>query len=385
MSKIKKMISKLRDIWFLLGIISDSIIITILSAFAMQCVSSSGFTMAGGFVFFIIVMFLIGSIYFLNDAHDDLKKQKLSKPNIPFSKEYEFPKEYDPREQFYTELSSISKSYSTRLINRSETETCFEVNLGNQDCNIIGEDYKADVRIVCNLMHAHPLFYNNYTRSNYLQLNRARALENENYILIDIKLDRTIKDAIFATGSDGFLKHGNSGDILINKNHILYINRFYDLSIEEKIKNIQETISSIIDEINNYAEDLENYSKTIEEIDNEFDLVKSSLIELEDISSNFTYSNYKEYFKFIFEFDDIIKNNAIDMGDKSLELFKSLSNFNSSLHLLGKDYKNYFKLIENDIEITLYHGIELDVKFRNNENVLQYLNYIKDRFGVNII
>jgi hypothetical protein len=335
--------------------------------------------MAGGFALFIIVMFLIGVIFFINDAHDDLKK--LSKPSIPFSKEYELssPKEYKPRpsyiEQIYTELSSISKSYSTRLINRSETETRFEVNIGNQDCNIIGEDYKADVRVVCNLIHGHPFLYNNYTRSNYLQLHRSRALENENYILIDIKLDRTIKDAIFATG----------GNIIVNKNHILYIIQFYDLSIEEKIKNIQETIHSIIDEINNYAEDLENYSKTIEEIDNEFDLVKSYLIELEDISSNFTYSNNKEYFKFIFEFDDIIKNNTIDMGDKSLELFKDLSNFNSSLHLLGKDYKNYFKLTENNIEITLYHGIELDAKFQNNNNVLQYLKYINYRFGVNIM
>lgn len=343
--------------------------------------------MAGGFILFIIVMFLIGVIFFINESHDDLKKQKLSKPSIPFSKECELSsskdgsEEYNPFgqiEKVYTELSSISKSYSTRLINRNVTETRFEVNIGNQDCNIIGEDYKADVRVVCNLIHEHPFLYNNYTRSNYLQRHRARSLENENCILIDIKLDRTIKDAIFAGGD------ATGGDILVNKNHILYINRFYDLSIEEKIKNIQETISSIIDEINNYTEDLENYSKTIEEIDNEFDLVKSSLIELEDISSNFTYSNNKEYFKFIFEFDDIIKNNAIDMGDKSLELFKALSNFNSSLHLLGKNYKNYLKLTENNIEITLYHGIELDAKFRNNENVLQYLNYIQDRFGVYI-
>jgi len=329
--------------------------------------------MAGGFALFIIVMFLIGVIFFINESHDDLKKQKLSKPSIPFSKEYELssPKEYEPRpsyiEQIYTELSSISKSYSTRLINRSETETHFEVNIGNKDFNIIGEDYKADVKVIFNLLH-NPHF-------GSLHMLRPPSHSIENYILIDIKLDRVIKDVIFATG----------GNIIVNKNHILYIIQFYDLSIEEKIKNIQETISPIIDEINNYAEDLENYSKTIEEIDNEFDLVKSSLIELEDISSNFTYSNNKEYFKFIFEFDDIIKNNTIDMDDKSLELFKALSNFNSSLHLLGKDYKNYFKLTENNIEITLYHGIELDAKFQNNNNVLQYLKYINYRFGVNIM
>jgi hypothetical protein len=327
--------------------------------------------MAGGFALFIIVMFLIGVIFFINDAHDDLKK--LSKPSIPFSKEYELssPKEYKPRpsyiEQIYTELSSISKSYSTRLINRSETETHFEVNIGNKDFNIIGEDYKADVKVIFNLLH-NPHF-------GSLHMLRPPSHSIENYILIDIKLDRVIKDVIFATG----------GNIIVNKNHILYIIQFYDLSIEEKIKNIQETIHSIIDEINNYAEDLENYSKTIEEIDNEFDLVKSYLIELEDISSNFTYSNNKEYFKFIFEFDDIIKNNTIDMGDKSLELFKDLLNFNSSLHLLGKDYKNYFKLTENNIEITLYHGIELDAKFQNNNNVLQYLKYINYRFGANIM
>lgn len=33
--------------------------------------------MAGGFALFIIVMFLIGVIFFINDAHDDLKKQKI--------------------------------------------------------------------------------------------------------------------------------------------------------------------------------------------------------------------------------------------------------------------------------------------------------------------
>ena len=304
-------------------------------------------------------------------SFDDTKDKK-----IDFSKNYFIPTNYHMEE-----FERISKLYNTRLIYQGE-RTCFEINTGYHYLCINNEIYKSNVKVF-------------FSISNYMPGARSpmedpwidyrtsgiRGKSKENYMIIDIELDHMIKDC------DNFL----FGNIMFHENHIISISEYHESSFEEKIKNIQETISFTINTFNNSCEDFKNYSKAISEIDSDFDLVKSTLIEIEDLSNGFNYSNNIDHFTFLFEFDDFIKDNPKDMdfitmGNNSLELFKAISNFNSSLHLLGKDYKNFLKFGNKSIQITLYHGIELYNGYPrflgSPEDRSRYLRYVQDQLKI---
>ena len=335
---------------------------------------------AGYVVFFLIIFFLIGFI--VHDIYvrsfDDTKDKK-----IDFNKNYFIPTHYH-----IEEFERISKLYNTRLICQGE-RTCFEINTGYHHLCINNEIYKSNLKVFFSISTyipgARSPLEDPYRMLLLTDCTLRAGKSRENYIVIDIELDQMIKDC------DNF----SFGNIIFHENHIISIIEYYESSFEEKIKNIQETISLTIDKFNNSCEDFKNYSKTISEIESDFDLVKSTLIEIEDLSNSFNYSNNIDHFTFLFEFDDFIKENPKDvdfitMGNDSLELFKAISNFNSSLHLLGKDYKNFLKFGNKSIQITLYHGIELynghpvgHPRFLvSPEDRSRYLRYIQDHLKI---
>lgn len=233
--------------------------------------------------------------------------------------------------------------------------------------NILDDTFKAKIEHEVKIFSSVPHYINEMFEDQYDAYYEECKLIHE----FKLVLDKPLLEKYFPKGYKD-IPSFYFGSIYIDNNSIIFSHFSHHYDLKQQILNLNNSVNSVIDLISDFIPKVKKNIKWKIEFQDDIKLIKNLLIDFEDSCISHKYLTTDSSLHVYFEFEDKISNvdNHWILSDKTNQIFEMISSLNSSLHILGSDYKVSLNLKENKVLLDFvcnsdYTKIESGDKFYN--------------------